>query len=121
MNLGSALRLGSTLMNMSQDPKIHMLVRGAWGGMTRLRKIMVKKKSSPNDDQSRASGTTKTSRTADVHRTRHPRVMSARTVHRTRRLQGAPMSDSVPRRRATTSHNKPGSKRKYKTQSLQER
>lgn len=40
LNFGMLFRWGSMLMGMAQDPNIHMLFRGAWGGIRRLRTMM---------------------------------------------------------------------------------
>ncbi|MCL6452673.1 MAG: hypothetical protein K6T78_03480 [Alicyclobacillus sp.] len=37
MNIGMLFKWGSILMGMAQDPNIHMICRGAWAGIRRLR------------------------------------------------------------------------------------
>ncbi|SDW50520.1 hypothetical protein SAMN04489725_10726 [Alicyclobacillus hesperidum] len=40
LNIGMLFRWGSVLMNMVQDPNIHLLARGAWTGIRKLRGAM---------------------------------------------------------------------------------
>ncbi|TDY47942.1 hypothetical protein C7445_105121 [Alicyclobacillus sacchari] len=37
LNIGMLFRWGSVIMNMVQDPNIHLLARGAWTGIRKLR------------------------------------------------------------------------------------
>lgn len=52
MNWGRAFRLGSAVVSMTRDPNIHLLARGAWGGMKRLRSMVSKKSKASDNDAS---------------------------------------------------------------------
>lgn len=42
MNLGTLFRVGTRTFSMVQDPNIHLLARGAWGGAKRLQRLVRK-------------------------------------------------------------------------------
>ena len=42
MNLGTLFRVGTRTFSMVQDPNIHLLVKGAWGGAKRLQRLVRK-------------------------------------------------------------------------------